>query len=158
MMERRTQIANASKARTLAALNILFSSTSKFLPYDPARTYTPEEREYYDALCDRFLRAVEASLKFFRSYELMLFGENSESLRDLLNRMHKAGLISGAMQWFDMRELRNRIAHDYLPEQLQDLYRRIHAAALSDLQNLQKSLLTLELRENRSGTSSTADG
>ena len=147
MTDRRTRIANSSKDRALASLAILFASTEKYRCYDPARTYSPDEREYYDALCDRFLRAIETCLKFFRSYERLQYGENSDTLRDLLNRMHKTAIISAPISWLDMRELRNRIAHDYLPEQLQDLYQRIYSSATTELQSLQRTLQALDLKE-----------
>ena len=41
-----------------------------------------------------------------------------ETFRDLLLRMEKVGLISGLATWIGLRDLRNRVVHDYLPEEL----------------------------------------
>jgi hypothetical protein len=75
--------------------------------------------EPYDALASRFERLVEIALNsFFRSVELHQFGKKSESLRDRLSCMQKIGLVTSVELWMEMRDFRNRIAHDYLPEQL----------------------------------------
>ena len=91
-------------------------------PYDSQMQYGPKEREPYDALSDRFVRSVEICLKFFRSYERYLYAENSDTLRDLLNRMEKAGIVSSVRLWMEMRELRNRMGHGYLPDEIEQMY------------------------------------
>jgi len=62
------------------------------------------------------------SIKFFRSYERLQFAENSDALRDLLNRMEKLEMISSVEVWFRMRDVRNRIVHDYLPHEIKVMY------------------------------------
>lgn len=82
--------------------------------------------EPYDALASRFERFVEIALnKYFRSVELHHFAKASETLRDRLHVMEKLGLVSSAELWMEMRDFRNRIAHDYLPEQLTAIYNGI---------------------------------
>jgi hypothetical protein len=104
------------------AVGLLEASLKSLPPFDMKKNYTPKEREPFDALSDRFIRAVEVCLKFFRSYEKLFFAEYSETLRDLLNRMEKIELISSTRIWMDMRDVRNRVVHDYLPEEIQELY------------------------------------
>ena len=41
-----------------ASLAMLFASADSHIPFDPAKAYSPKEREPYDALSDRFLRSV----------------------------------------------------------------------------------------------------
>jgi hypothetical protein len=43
-------ILSASKDKLAAALEILFASVDAYVRFDPARCYTPKEREPYDAL------------------------------------------------------------------------------------------------------------
>ena len=105
-----------------AAIALVQASLEKLEPYDNQRTYTADEREPYDALSDRFIRAVEVSIRFFRSYERLQFAENADTLRDLLNRMEKLNLITSVECWFSMREVRNRIVHDYLPHEVKEMY------------------------------------
>jgi hypothetical protein len=70
-------------------------------------------------MCDRYVRAVEAAVKFFRSYELYLYAEAFETLRDL----------------------RNRVVHDYLPEQLREIYDLITGRLGQELVRLSQSAL-----------------
>ena len=56
-----------SRDKLLAALALLFASVDAYPGFDPQRTYTPKEREPFDALSDRYFRAFESSLKFFRT-------------------------------------------------------------------------------------------
>ncbi len=108
--------------QTVDAIVLVEASLNSISPFDVKKIYTPKEQEPYDALSDRFIRAVEISLKFFRSYEKLMFGENSDTLRDLLNRMTKLNFISSTELWLKMRDVRNRIVHDYLPEDIAEIY------------------------------------
>lgn len=125
MTDDRVRLAEHERAKMLRAIMLVEASLARYHTFDPTRDYTPVELEPYDALADRYMRAVECCLKFFRSYERLLFAEYSETLRDLLNRMHKLGVISTVQRWMEMRDLRNRIVHDYLPEQIAALFQQI---------------------------------
>ena len=116
------KIYEIAQKKVLGAISMVESSLSDISPYNPEQSYTAKELEPYDALSDRFIRAVEISLKFFRTYEIYLYGENSETIRDLLNRMEKTELIESTYLWMEMRDIRNRIVHDYLPEQIKKIY------------------------------------
>ena len=102
--------------------SLVAASLQRYKPFDPLFSYSPLEREPYDALCDRYLRAVEMAARYFRTLERSRLAINSESYRDLLGNMAKWGVISEVDLWFRMRDLRNRIAHDYLPDQLAEIY------------------------------------
>lgn len=112
----------AARRRFEAAARLLEASLARYRPFDPARPYTPEELEPYDALCDRYMRAVEMAIRGLRTVERERLAVNTESYRDLLGNAAKWGLIGDVEQWFRMRDLRNRIVHDYLPEQLAEIY------------------------------------
>ena len=142
-------IADSARNRMARAVELVEASLTGLLPFDPARTYTPKELEPYDALSDRFVRATEASLKFFRSYERAMFAENSDTLRDLLSRMHKLSLVSSVQQWIAMRDIRNRIVHDYLPEKLKELNDMIMGEMGAELTSAKDHVLKLDLANNR---------
>ncbi|WP_301102647.1 nucleotidyltransferase substrate binding protein [Propionivibrio sp.] len=101
------------------------ASLRRYQPFDLLRSYTAEELEPYDALCDRYLRAVEMAIRYFRTVERARLALNSESYRDLLGNATKWRLVADVDLWFRMRDLRNRIAHDYLPEHLLRIYEAI---------------------------------
>jgi uncharacterized protein with HEPN domain len=108
--------------KALDAIGLLEASLKEIKPFDPTKIYSPKEREPYDAMCDRFIRVVEICIKYFKTYEKSQYAENSDTLRDLLNRMEKARLISSTRRWMEMRDIRNRIVHDYLPQELKAIY------------------------------------
>jgi uncharacterized protein YutE (UPF0331/DUF86 family) len=92
------------------------------------------EREPYDALSDRFLRAFESSLEVFRTWERVREANASETFRDLLLRMEKVGLITDLATWIG---LRNRVVHEYLPDELAALYAAIIEDAVPEFRRLE---------------------
>ncbi len=115
----------AAGQRYANAAALLEASLKRYRPFDVARAYTPDELEPYDAMCDRYLRVVEMAIRYFRTLERSRLALNSESYRDLLGNIAKWGVIGDVDLWFHMRDLRNRIAHDYLPAQLLRIYEAI---------------------------------
>jgi len=125
-----------SHAKLRAAFELVFASAATYRPFRPGHIYSPQEREPYDALSDRFLRAFEWSLKFFRTWERVREADVSETFRDLLLRMEKVGLISGLTTWISLRDLRNRVVHDYLPDELAALFAAIIGEAVPEFRRL----------------------
>jgi len=112
-----TILTRTALAKVVDGCAILEASLTSVAPFEATRVYSPKELEPYDALSDRFIRAVEVAIRFMRSLEKLEYGESSETLRDLLHRMEKLDLVSDAGLWLEMRDIRNRMVHDYLPEQ-----------------------------------------
>lgn len=127
-------IDSAEKLR--AAATLLFASAAEFKPFEVSRPYSPKEREPYDALSDRFLRGFESALKFFKTWERVNEASASETFRDLLLRMEKHSLISSHDRWISLRDLRNRVVHDYLPAELGALYGLIVGEAVPEFRRL----------------------
>jgi hypothetical protein len=125
-----------NRDKALRTLDHVAASLSEYQTFDPAINYTPKSLEPYDALADRFVRAIECCLRHFRSQELREFGEQSETTRNLLNRMEKLGWVSDASLWLTMRNIRNRIVHDYLPEQTAQMYAEISGPYGTELARL----------------------
>jgi len=128
------------------AIALLEASLREIKPFDAVKKYTPKELEPYDALSDRFSRSVEISIKFFRSYEKLMYGENSDTLRDLLNKMEKLGLVSSTMLWINMRDVRNRIVHDYSPGSIQEIFSAIMGEFGQELLGLKDKERLAELK------------
>jgi hypothetical protein len=118
----------AAARRYLDAAALVAASLVRVGVFEATRAYTADELEPYDALCDRYLRAVEMGVRYFRTTERARLAVNSESYRDLLGNVAKWGFIDDVDLWFLMRDLRNRIAHDYLPEQMAEIHRLIRTA------------------------------
>jgi len=142
------ELTKVAIVKTINAINLVEASLNKIKPYDPTRLYTPDEMEPYDALSDRFVRGVESAIKFFRTYERAQFAEVSETIRDLFNRMEKLNMISSVELWLFMRDIRNRIVHDYLPEQLKEIYDLLTGPYGEELLTLKKKLQELQNKMN----------
>ncbi|MDP1607260.1 MAG: nucleotidyltransferase substrate binding protein [Rhodocyclaceae bacterium] len=124
--------------RLNAALDIFLASVADYPGFDPDQNYTPKESEPLDALSDRFLRAFESSLRFFRTWEQVREAAPSESFRDLLLRMEKLGLISEISVWLALRDVRNRIAHEYLPDELAKIYAALVGSGATEFRRLRE--------------------
>ncbi len=90
--------------------------------YELDRIYTPKELEPYDALADRFIRCVEMFAKYFKTYDSYKSITKALTYRDLINIMEKIGLVTNTPIWMTMRDVRNRILHDCLPQQTKDMF------------------------------------
>jgi hypothetical protein len=130
-----------SRDKLIAALTLLFASIDDYPEFDPQRTYSPKEREPFDALSDRYLRAFESSLKFFRTWERVREAAPSESFRDLLLRMEKLDFISDAGLWLQLRDVRNRVAHEYLPGELEKIYLAITGPGDQEMRRLAQKVV-----------------
>ncbi|HLP58783.1 MAG TPA: nucleotidyltransferase substrate binding protein [Candidatus Deferrimicrobium sp.] len=133
-------LTEAASEKALDAIALVEASLSDIKPYDVEKYYTPKDREPYDAFSSRFSRAVEVCLKFFRSYEKLMYGENSETIRDLLHRMEKLDFIDSVEQWLEMRDIRNRIVHDYLPDDIKEIYDSIMGPFGKQLRKVRKKI------------------
>jgi hypothetical protein len=128
-----------SAAKLDTALVLVFASADDYQPFDPEHAYSPKEREPFDALSDRFLRAFESCLRFFRTWERVREAAPSETFRDLLLRMEKLGFISSIQVWLSLRDLRNRIAHEYLPGELARIYADIIETGVPEFRRTQSA-------------------
>lgn len=130
--------------KSLRSIALLEASVNKVQPFDENKSYTFDELEPYDALADRFVRAVEVLFKFMRSMQIYYEGLSSETLRDILLYNEKLGIISSVNIWFEMREIRNRIIHDYLPEQQRELFDDIMFSFIKEIRMVQEFISEFE--------------
>lgn len=110
-------IEEANRQKLFHAMEALEASLHTLPLFDKTKKYTYPQLEAFDALTSRFIRTYESAIGFFRSYDLNNSIQPADSLRDLLHNMEKAGYITDIDRWLDMRLIRNKITHDYLPEQ-----------------------------------------
>lgn len=119
--------------KTIALVN---SSLKNLGVYNSEIEYSPEESMPYDALSGRFIRSIEMCTKFFRVYERLILGDSSDTFRQLLNNMCKLDLISSVDLWIDMKDVRNRIVHDYLPDETKEIFDDIMTKYSNELNQL----------------------
>jgi len=103
------------------SLETLKKSVHKAESIGQKNGYSFEEMETFDSLTSKFSRTSDIFVqKIIRSAWILLH-ENSMPLIDILNKAEKLGLISSADELIEIRDLRNQIAHEYIPEAIQEL-------------------------------------
>lgn len=134
------ELLQLSKKNVISSISLLENSLENYEPYNPEILYTPDDLVPYDALSDRFMRAVEVAIKYFKTWEFSNFGEKSDVLRNTLNKAEKVELISDAELWLKMRTLRNKIVHDYLPQEREETYHLLVKVYSPELFRLKKRI------------------
>lgn len=100
----------------------LEDSLMNYEPFNSQKDYTEEELKSYDALSFRFVKFVEMALSLMSTLELYLFAEKSDTLRNRLLRLERAGFLKKGELWLQARALRNEVVHTYMPEELERLF------------------------------------
>lgn len=83
--------------------------------------YTFEEMESFDSLTSKFGRTSDLYTQKVLRTIWMLLHEPFVPYIDLLNKAEKMGIIHSADQLLEIRDLRNQITHEYIPEAITDL-------------------------------------
>lgn len=126
------------------AVTLLQASINKFKPYKMGKLYSADELEYYDSLAFRFEKSVEITLNFFKAIEMFAFAKTSDTLRDRLLVIQKLRLIDNVDFWMEARILRNKIAHTYVSEKLNELYDEVRMKSKIIFKTLKKIQTYLE--------------
>lgn len=87
--------------------------------------YTDEELDAFEVLTSRFARISDIIIqKVFRGIDKVEF-EDKGTLIDAINRAHKRGLFDSIDEIRVMKDLRNSIAHEYVTEDLEDIFKDV---------------------------------
>lgn len=89
-----------------------------------------QELSDWEGFTSRFSRVSEIFLqRYMRTWVLIRDPGFSGSFRDFLNAAHKHGLIDSIEPWLKIREMRNRMAHEYEDSRLQILFEEVRLRA-----------------------------
>lgn len=92
--------------------------------------YTMDEFASYETLCSRYSRSIDFLIrKIFRTIDEYEF-ENQGTLVDVVNNAHKRGLIDSVDKIRLMKDLRNTIVHEYIEENLKELFQEVNDYSL----------------------------
>jgi len=105
----------------MRSLDSLKLSVEKVSKIGQKTEYTFEELESFDSLTSKFARTSDIFLQKIIRTIWALLHETQMPLIDVLNKSEKLGLIESADQLIEIRDIRNQIAHEYLPEAIQEL-------------------------------------
>lgn len=103
------------------SVHTLQLSVSKATGIGMKPTYTFEEMETFDSLTSKFGRSSDMYTQKVLRTIWMALHEPFLPFIDMLNQAEKMKLIESADQLLEIRDLRNQISHEYLPEALTDL-------------------------------------
>ena len=91
--------------------------------------YTETDLEKMEAFTARFARVLDIYTQKILKTTDVLEGYGEGSLRDILGRCEKAGIISDAQSILKWRILRNEIAHDYIPSEQRRIFFEVQDVA-----------------------------
>ena len=103
----------------------LQQSTNKTRQLLRQSEFSFEELESIDSLTSKFSRTSDIYLQKVLRSIWMLLREDTVPLIDLLNRAEKLMIIVSAEELLQMRDIRNQIAHEYLPEAVPELAKEV---------------------------------
>lgn len=87
--------------------------------------YSIEEFGKFETLCSRYSRGIDFLIrKIFRSLDEYEF-ENQGTLVDVVNNAHKRGLFDDINEIRIMKDVRNTIAHEYIEDELVDVFEEV---------------------------------
>jgi hypothetical protein len=81
-----------------------------------------EVEESLDALTSKFARVSDIFTQKVLKSLVLLTREDAPTFVDRMNLCEKLGVISSAADLIEIRDLRNQIAHEYLSENLTEIY------------------------------------
>lgn len=122
-----------NKLTLLKAELDLLERAAKTLRYSQKRclllgkkeVYSLKEEERFESLTARFARICDILVqKVFRLIDAIDL-EDQGTVLDRIHRAEKKGLIESAGRLIEMRELRNRIAHDYSPKAVAHIFHEV---------------------------------
>ena len=122
-----------------AAVDTLKLSVLKCQSIGNKAQYSFEELESFDSLTSKFNRASDIySQKVLRSV-WMLLHEAFVPFIDMMNKGEKMILVKSADQMIEIRDLRNQIAHEYIPEAIRDLVPEVIELTIKLIENINYS-------------------
>lgn len=104
-----------------SALQSLLLSLHKCRQIGQKDDYTFEEQESFDSLTSKFNRTSDLYTQKVLRTTWMLMHEAFVPFIDMLNKAEKMGIVESADILIEIRDLRNQIAHEYIPQAIQEL-------------------------------------
>lgn len=104
-----------------ASVNTLLRSIEKCQVIGEKGDYNFEELESFDSLTSKFNRTSDIFTQKVLRTSWMLLHEPFAPYIDMVNKGEKMILIKSADQLIEIRDLRNQIAHEYIPEAILEL-------------------------------------
>ena len=123
------------------ARDVLLYSFNKCSAIGIKETYAPEELESFESFTGRFARLSDILIhKVFRLLDELDL-EAQGSIRDRINRAEKKELVASGDVFVEIRMIRNEIAHEYLPEAIQEIFVKVLALTPHLLDSVERTIV-----------------
>lgn len=133
------ELLNQNWELLLRSLETLKLSVEKAESIGNKAEYSFEEMETFDSLTSKFSRTSDIfTQKILRSVWILLHEEITPFI-DILNRAEKIGIIFSSDKLLEIRDLRNQITHEYIPETIQKLIPDVIELSSELEDNIQKT-------------------
>lgn len=109
--------------------------------------YSFEDMESFDSLTSKFGRTSDLFTKKTLRTIWLLLHESFAPFIDLLNKAEKMNLIQSADQLIEIRDLRNQITHEYIPEAITDLIPDVLENCVPLLENIKITIQFIKERK-----------
>lgn len=109
--------------------------------------YSFEEMETFDSLTSKFGRTSDLYTQKVIRTLWALMREPYVPFIDLMNQCEKSGIIVSAGLMLEIRDLRNQIIHEYIPETIQKLIPEVIALSGKLEENIQQTEIFLKQRD-----------
>lgn len=134
------ELLDINAQKFLKTYQLFENIVNKCPSFDITKEYSPEELEIFDALTSRFVRLYESCIQYFKTLDSIQSINIAESFGDLISNCQKLNVIDQDEIWFEMRLTRNKISHDYLPNQLQVMLTLITTTFFNEFQKISHKL------------------
>ncbi len=106
--------------------------------------YSVEEFGKFETLCGRYSRGIDFLIrKIFRTLDEYEF-ENQGTLIDVVNNAHKRELFEDIDELRIMKDIRNNIVHEYIEDELTNIFDEVLEYTSKLIQIIQKTLNYME--------------
>lgn len=120
--------------------DVLLYSFNKCSAIGIKESYEPEELESFESFTGRFARLSDILIqKVFRLLDELEL-EAQGSIRDRINRAEKKELVASGDIFVEIRMIRNEIAHEYLPEAIQEIFVKVLSLAPHLLDSVERTM------------------
>lgn len=123
------------------ARDVLLYSFNKCSAIGIKETYEPEELESFESFTGRFARLSDILIqKIFRLVDELDL-DSQGTIRDRINRAEKKELIGSSDVFVEIRMVRNDIAHEYLPEAIHDIFKKVLTLSPHLFESVERTIL-----------------
>ena len=129
------------------SINTLERSRNKCSKLYLKKDYTFEEEEAFDSLTSKYGRTSDLYTQKILRTTWMLLHEGFIPFIDMMNQCAKIGVINSSDALIEMRDLRNQVAHEYIPESVHSLVPEVLTMTIVLFENIDITKTFLQDRD-----------